>query len=487
VNVDAEIVIVGAGFGGLGMAIALKRHGFDSLLILERGDDVGGTWRDNVYPGCACDIPSALYSFSFEPNPWWSRVYPPQAELWDYLRRCATKYGLLPHLRFRTELREARYDERAAIWRLSTSDGRSFSARVLICALGALSRPKVPTFSGIERFSGTALHSAQWNAGVGVGDRRVALIGTGASGVQIVPAIAPLVRQLYVFQRTPPWIVPRGDNAIPPWQRTLRRYVPGYARAARTRTYWLLELRALGFTLVPDLMRGPEKLALRHLAKQIPDRALRRRLTPSYRMGCKRVLLSDDYYPSLLRANVKLVTDSIAEFRERSIVDSRGVERDLDVAIFATGFRATEGLVPVRFFGRNGTELAQAWRDGMKAYLGLSVAGFPNLFTIVGPNTGLGHNSMVVMMEAQYRYVLGAMQLMRRHHIRAIDVLPEVQTRFNARLQDRMARTVWATGCSSWYQDAGGRNTALWPGFTFTYRQLTRRFRAERYEMISPA
>jgi cation diffusion facilitator CzcD-associated flavoprotein CzcO len=456
-------------------------------MILERGEDVGGTWRDNVYPGCACDIPSVLYSFSFERNPWWTHVYPPQAELWEYLRLCAVKYGILSQIRFGTELSEARFDERTATWRLTTSDGRSISTRVLILAMGALSRPRIPPLRGVERFEGTLFHSARWKREVDVRDRRVAVIGTGASAVQIVPAIAPIVRRLSVFQRTPPWIVPRGDAAQTPLQRTLHRWIPGYARAVRARTYWWLEIRALAFTMRPGLMRGPEKLALRHLAKQIPDPALRERLTPAYRMGCKRVLLSDDYYPSLLRSNVELVTDPIAEFREHSIVDAAGVERPVDIAVLATGFRATEGLGPVRIFGRRGVELAGTWRDGMKAYLGISVAGFPNLFTIIGPNTGLGHNSMVVMMEAQFRYVLDALRLMRRRDIAAVDVLPAVQARFNADLQARMARTVWATGCSSWYQDDAGRNTALWPGFSYAYRLMTRRFRPGRYEMTTSA
>jgi cation diffusion facilitator CzcD-associated flavoprotein CzcO len=469
------------------MAIALKRRGFDSFLVLERGNDVGGTWRDNVYPGCACDIPSALYSFSFERNPWWSRVYPPHDELWEYLRRCSSKYGIRPHIRFGTELSEARYDESTATWRLVTADGKRLTSRVLICAMGALSRPRIPDFAGIDRFRGKIFHSARWDRTVDVRDRRVAVVGTGASAVQIVPAIAPVVRRLMVFQRTPPWVIPRGDAPLSPLRRTLLRWIPGYARAVRARTYWSLEFRALAFTIKPDLMRVAEKVALRFLAKEIPDPELRRRLTPTYRMGCKRVLLSDDYYPSLLRTNVEVIGEGIAEFREHSIVDSAGIERSVDVAVMATGFRATEGVVPVRIFGRSGNELGDAWRDGMQAYLGISVAGFPNLFTIVGPNTGLGHNSMVVMMEAQFRYVLDALALMRRRGIRAIDVLPAVQSQFNQRLQSRMTRTVWASGCSSWYQDAGGKNTTLWPGFSFTYRLLTRRFRLDGYEALTTA
>lgn len=480
---DAQIIIVGAGFAGIGMAIRLKQRGFESFVVLERAHDVGGTWRDNVYPGCACDVPSVLYSFSFERNRSWTRIFPRQRELWDYLVRCTEKYGLRPHLRFGNELSEARYDEDAAVWHVRTTGGRTLTSRVLIVAMGPLHKPNVPRIPGAERFHGASFHSARWDPAVDVRGKRVGVVGTGASAIQIVPDIAAGVAQLTVFQRTPPWVIPRNDAPIGSRQRTLRRIVPGYDRALRMLLYWILEIRAYGFTIDPRLLRWREGLALRHLHDQVPEPELRRALTPAYRMGCKRILLSDDYYPALRRSNVALVTEPITELREHGIVTADGAEHPLDVVVFGTGFRATDGIAPVRIYGRGGIALADEWRDGMKAYLGTSIAGFPNLFTLIGPNTGLGHNSMVLMMEAQYRYVLSALQLMRRRGWRALEVLRPVQERFNRRLQARMRRTVWSTGCSSWYVDARGKNTTLWPGFTFAFRRLTRRLHPQQYRI----
>jgi cation diffusion facilitator CzcD-associated flavoprotein CzcO len=481
-RLDAEIVIVGAGFAGLGMAIRLRQRGFDSFLILERAGDVGGTWRDNVYPGCACDIPSVLYSFSFERDASWTRVFPRQDEILQYLRRCADKYGLRERIRFGTELADAAYDEPSATWRLRTGAGDTLACRVLICAMGPLNRPHIPNLPGIERFAGPAFHSSRWDASADLRDKRVAVIGTGASAIQIVPEIAPLVRTLTLFQRTPPWVIPRNDAAVGPLQRLLRRWVPGYAWAVRTLIYWVLEIRAFGFTVKPALLQQREALALRYLERRIPEPELRRAVTPNYRLGCKRVLISDDYYPALRRSNVEVVPAAVTELREHAVV-AGGAEYPADVVIFATGFRATHGFAPLRIRGRGGKELADAWRDGMEAYLGTSIAGFPNLFTLIGPNTGLGHNSMVIMMEAQYSYVLDALKHMRRRGLRALDVKDAVQRSFNERLQARMRRTVWASGCTSWYIDERGKNTSLWPGFTFAYRWLTRRFRPSRYEI----
>jgi cation diffusion facilitator CzcD-associated flavoprotein CzcO len=347
--------------------------------------------------------------------------------------------------------------------------------------LGRLSGPNIPALPGIDRFEGAAFHTSQWDASVDLRDKTVAVIGTGASAIQIVPEIAPVVRKLTLFQRTAPWVIPRNDAAIGPWQQFLRRWIPGYAWAVRTLIYWVLEIRAYGFTVKPEFLHKREALALKHLQRQVPEPALRAALTPNFRLGCKRVLISDDYYPALRRPNVEVVPAPVAELREHAVATADGTEYPADVVIFATGFRATQGF-PVAVYGRGGQELADTWRGGMEAYLGTSIAGFPNVFTLIGPNTGLGHNSMVVMMEAQYRYVLDALHQMRRRGLRALDVKAAVQRQFNERLQARMQRTVWASGCSSWYIDAGGKNTTLWPGFTFAYRFLTRRFRADQYE-----
>ena len=481
-RIDAEVIIIGAGFAGLGMAIRLKQRGFDSFLVLERASEVGGTWRDNVYPGCACDIPSVLYSFSFESDATWTRMFPRQREIFDYLKRCADKYRVRDKIRFGSELVDAAYDEPTATWRVHTAGGDTLASRVLICAMGPLHRPNIPDLPGIDRFQGPVFHTAQWDAAADLRDKRVAVIGTGASAIQIVPEIAPLVRELTLFQRTAPWVIPRNDAAVGPVQRFLRRRVPGYAWAVRTLIYWILEIRAYGFTVKPALLQSREALALKYLERQIPDPELRSAVTPKYRLGCKRVLISDDYYPALRRSNVTVVPAPVAELRDHAVVTAGGTEYPADIVVFATGFRATQGFGHVRVTGRGGKTLAGAWHDGMEAYLGTSVAGFPNLFTLIGPNTGLGHNSMVVMMEAQYSYVLDALAQMRRRGLRALEVKAAVQQRFNERLQARMKDTVWASGCRSWYIDERGKNTTLWPGFTFAYRFLTRRFRADRYE-----
>ncbi|HEY4440301.1 MAG TPA: NAD(P)/FAD-dependent oxidoreductase [Candidatus Elarobacter sp.] len=481
--VDTEVCIVGAGFGGLGIAITLKRARFDDFVVLERGNAVGGTWRDNVYPGCACDIPTTLYSYSFEPNPHWTRLYPRREELWDYLADCARRYGLEPHLRFGRALDDAVWDDTTATWHVRTADGATLRCRVLILATGALNRPKRPPIPGRDTFAGTAFHSSEWDASVDLRGKQVAVIGTGASAVQIVPEIAAEVARLTIFQRTPPWIFPRFDRPIGARERALRRFIPGYARLTRALLYWSLEVRAYGFTVKPDLLQRREALALRYLSRKVADPALRRALTPHYRMGCKRVLLSDDYYDAVQRPNVTLTTEATA-IEPDGVRTADGTLHPADVIVYATGFEATKQLSGVRITGRDGMALADAWRDGMAAYLGTSVAGFPNLFMIVGPNTGLGHNSMVVMMEAQYAYVVDALRRMRRTKVRALDVRPDVQRTFNDELQRKMRGTVWASGCSSWYQDERGKNTTLWPGFTFAFRRLTRRFRPDRYHAV---
>ena len=475
-----DVVIAGAGFAGIGMAIRLQRRGVRDVVVLERAGEIGGTWRDNAYPGCACDIPSMLYSFSFAPNREWTRGYPQREEIWRYLRDCVVRFGIAPLVRTSAEVVEAAWDEDAALWRVRLADGAALDARVLIWAAGALHRPHVPSLPGIEGFAGTAVHSSAWNAAVDVRGKDVAVIGTGASAIQIVPAIAGEVRSLTLFQRTPAWVVPRGDKPVTPLRRMLRRFAPGFAWLERKAVYWALEARAYGFTVNPGMLRAIERRVRRRLDESIADPGLRAALTPDYRMGCKRILLSDDYYPALQRENVRVVTSAISRVREDAVVTADGAEYPAGVIVYATGFRATDAP-DARIEGRCGARLAGAWRDGMEAYLGTSVAGFPNLFFLVGPNTGLGHNSMVLMMEAQYRYVLDALAQLKRRRARALDVRAEAQANYNARLQRRLARTVWASGCTSWYRDRNGKITALWPGFTFTFRALTRRLRPERY------
>jgi len=479
---DPFVLIIGSGFAGLGMAIRLKQAGIHDFAVLEQADDVGGTWRDNHYPGAACDVQSHLYSFSFEPWPEWTREFAPQREILTYLRHCADKYGIRPHIRFGTRATGARFDEGTGLWEVRTDDGKTIRARVLVPGCGPLSRPSLPDIPGLESFQGKTMHSARWDDAYPLEGKTVAVIGTGASAIQIVPAIAPRVGQLFVYQRTAPWIMEKPDGEIPAWKRSLFRRVPAAQRLARGRIYWTRELLAAGFVLEPRILKVAERVSKRYVASKVASPALRAKLTPSYRMGCKRILPTNDYLPALQRANVELVTDGIAEVRARSIVTKDGRERPVDAIVLATGFEAAEQCAPFEVLGRDGQDLNTVWRDGAEAYLGTSVAGFPNLFLLIGPNTGLGHTSMIVMIEAQIAYVLDAIRRIRDRGLRLVDVRPDAQAAYNARIQERLAKTVWASGCMSWYLTRTGKNTTIWPGFTVEFRWRTRRFVPAAYE-----
>ncbi|HVJ55138.1 MAG TPA: NAD(P)/FAD-dependent oxidoreductase [Aliidongia sp.] len=476
---ELDAVVIGTGFAGLGMAIKLKQAGIDKFVVFERGAEVGGTWRDNHYPGCACDIPSHLYSFSFEPNPDWTRMYPNQPEIYAYLKRCADKYGIRPYIRFNTEVVEAVYDRAGDFWRVRTGAGDSFTARIVVSGMGGLSRPAYPKIAGLDSFEGKAFHSAEWDHDYDLAGKNVAVIGTGASAIQFVPEVAKQVGKLHLFQRTAPWVVQRLDRPFSERERKLFRWLPGYRWLLRKSIYWRNEFLALGFVVNPNILRKAAGPALKFLEAMVPDPALRAKVTPKYTLGCKRILISNDYYPALARPNVEVVTEGIKEIRAHSVVTEDGVERPVDAIIYGTGFRATDILTPVKVIGRDGVDLNEAWRKGVESYLGITVAGYPNWFMLVGPNTGLGHNSMVFMIEAQIRYVMSCLKLMRRRGARAIDVKPQVQSAFNADIQHRLTGTVWASGCKSWYLDENGKNTTLWPGFTFQYWARTRRV-AER-------
>ncbi len=479
---DVRVAIVGTGFSGLGMAIRLKQQGSDDFLVLERGEDLGGTWRDNTYPGCACDVQSHLYSFSFALNPDWTHLYSPWDEIQEYLRRCAERFGVASHIRYRSEVTDATWDEEAQRWRITTSQG-PLTAAVLVLGNGPLSAPSLPAIPGLAGFQGTLFHSAQWDHAHDLTGERVAIIGTGASAIQFVPHIQPQVGQLTLFQRTPPWIVARRDHPIVPWRRAVYRWAPFAQRSVRALMYWQREIGALALVYRPSMLRSFENLARRHLAAQVPDPTLRAKLTPNYTIGCKRILLSDDFYPTLTRDNVEVVTERIREVRAAGVVTEDGVERPIDTIIFATGFHVTDSPLAQLVRGRGGQLLAEAWRDGMQAYLGAAVAGFPNLFILIGPNTGLGHTSMVYMIESQIAYILDCLRTMERRQIQTCEVRPEVQAAYNDELQRRMRGTVWTSGCSSWYLDARGRNSTLWPGFTYEFRRKTRRFDAASYAL----
>lgn len=477
-----EVLIIGAGFAGLGMAMQLVRQGERRFVILEQGHEVGGTWRDNHYPGCACDVPSHLYSYSFEPHPGWSRMYAGHEEIQAYLLRCTEKYGLRPHLHLDTTVVEARFDEDQQHWQVLTQEGQCWRARVLVSALGGLSRPSVPTLPGIDHFQGPAFHSARWRHDIDWQGKRVAVVGTGASAIQIIPQLQRMAGQVHVLQRTPAWVLPKDDHPITARQQAWLRHVPGLQKLWRHLIYWRQELLAIGFVWHPKLMARGEKLATRYLYKHVRDPALRDKLLPRYTLGCKRILLSNDYYKALTQPNVH-VHDS----RELQRVTDRGLlmgeqEVPVDVIVYGTGFQAAQGPSPLRIIGRGGLNLDTVWaRDGMNAYNGMQVNGFPNLFLLLGPNTALGHNSVVFMIETQVQLVLQALKALRRKDAGTIEVRPEAQARYRAMIDHRTLRTVWKSGCESWYLDAQGRNVTLWPGFTISYWWRLRRLRAQDF------
>jgi cation diffusion facilitator CzcD-associated flavoprotein CzcO len=477
-----RFAIAGSGFAGIGCGIRLKNEGIEDFLILERADDVGGTWRDNTYPGCACDVPSHLYSFSFEPNPNWSRTFSPQPEIWEYLRHCSAKYGIDPHLRFNAAVTEAAWDDEAEVWRIETERG-SLTADFFVSGVGALSEPKLPDIPGIESFEGRMFHSAQWDHDYDLAGKRVAVIGTGASSIQFVPKIQPLVERLDLYQRTAPWIVPQRDRRLSRPEKWLYRLFPPAQLAMLAAIYWARELFVLGF-MHPREGGINEKLARKHLESQVKDPVLRDKLTPRYRMGCKRVLISDNYYPALQQPNVDVVTDAIAEVKPHSIVTADGTEREIDALILGTGFYVTDMPVANYVRGHDGRTMAELWKGSPQAYVGTTVSGFPNMFFLVGPNTGLGHNSIVFMIESQLNYLAECIQHMRRTGSDVFEVREDVQRAFNERIQRRLQGTVWNTGgCASWYLDENGKNTTIWPGFTWPFRQETRHFDPADYEL----
>jgi cation diffusion facilitator CzcD-associated flavoprotein CzcO len=471
-TVNVGIVIVGAGFGGIGMAIALKKAGFGDFVILEKASDLGGTWRDNQYPGCACDVPAALYSYSYELNPAWTRIFAPQQEIWDYLRMCSAKYGIDAHIRYDRVVERMDWDDGARRWHVVTGSGDGYLARAVVSAAGALHVPSYPDIPGADLFGGTSFHSARWDRSCDLEGKQVAVIGTGASAIQFIPEIAPQAARLRVFQRTPPWIHPRLDAPMP-----ARRRVPLADRALRDTFYWLLEARALGFAVHPRLMAPMEQVARRHIERQIADPGLRALLTPDYTIGCKRLLLSSNYYPALQRPNVDLVTERITGLTQTGLVTADGAAHPADVIIYGTGFKVVGAVAGLNVTGRDGRVL-----DGTEAYQGVTVDGFPNFFMLLGPNTGLGHTSVVFMIESQVQHVMSCLKMLARDKAETIEVSASAQQRFNRGLQRRLRRAVWsAGGCHSWYLDTDGVNRALWPGFSFEYWARARRARRGAY------
>jgi cation diffusion facilitator CzcD-associated flavoprotein CzcO/acetyl esterase/lipase len=481
-----EAIVIGAGFGGICMGVALRRAGVTDFLILEKGEDLGGVWRDNTYPGAACDVPSHLYSFSFAPHPGWSSTFGRQGEIHAYLRDCAERFSLNGHIRHGAAVAGARFDEAHSLWEVRLADGETLRARLLVSATGLLSRPLLPRLPGIETFRGPAFHSARWDHGCSLAGKRVAVIGTGASATQFVPAIADQASALSVFQRSPSYVIARQDRAYRPWQQALFRRLPLAMRMHRAWIYTKYEARALAFTrMKPILALAVGMPFQRLLARTVPDAGLRARLTPDYPIGCKRILLSDDYLAVFNKPSVKLVTEAIRRIAPGGIESEDGTVHAADVIIYGTGFAATEFLAPVSITGRGGRELNEAWRDGAEAYLGMTVPGFPNFFMLYGPNTNLGHNSIVYMLESQVEHVMRCRRAMQVVGAAAVEVEPTRSRRYNERLQRRLAGAVWQ-GCNSWYRDRHGRNSANWPGFTFSYRALTRYTSLLAYRFSSP-
>ncbi|HET7524608.1 MAG TPA: NAD(P)/FAD-dependent oxidoreductase [Burkholderiaceae bacterium] len=479
-----SMLIVGAGFGGLGAAIHRRQCGDDEFLLVEQAGGVGGTWWANRYPGAACDIPSHLYSFSFAPHAGWSRKYPGQHEIEAYLNDCVQRFGLAPRLRLNTRLTYLLWDEAQQLWRARLLDAAGHEhdvrTRTVTLATGPLSRPAAPAIEGVERFQGPLIHTARWPEGFDAAGQRIGVIGTGASAIQLVPHLAPQARQLTVFQRSAPWVLPRGDAPIGTLSRWALSVVPGLRRAWRAAIYAQHEIRAPAFTRRPQWLKALEPLALRHLHAQVPPGSLRDALTPRYRMGCKRILIADDYYPALQLSQVRLETTPIAEVEPHAVrlADDRRIE--LDSLITATGFEAAELKPPCPVIGPQGRTLHARWAQSPEGYLGTMVAGFPNLFTVIGPNTGLGHNSMVFIIESQLAFIDDAMRQLDTHAW--LSPTSDAQQRFNDELGQRLPRTVWATGCSSWYLNRSGRNTTLWPGSTLEFRRRTRRLLMRDFE-----
>ena len=477
-----RVVVIGAGFGGIGMAIALKRAGIDDFVVLDRASEIGGTWRDNTYPGLTCDVPSLLYSFSF--RPWrWSRRFPARDEILAYLHALVAEHGLGQHLRLGNGVASAEFDEHGAVWTLALDDGGTLRATAVICAVGQLGRPALPEIAGRETFAGQAWHSGRWDHDVDLKGRRVAVVGTGASAIQFVPEIAKMASHVDVYQRTPPYVLPKADRPYRNAEQVAFELLPLVRKADRLRIFLYGELLTTGFVVSPKLLAGPMALWRRQLNAQITDPDLRAKCVPRYVMGCKRVAFSNDWYPALARVNVDLVTDEIERIIREGVVAADGTTRSADVIIYGTGFKAVQFLAPMSVTGLGGQRLSDAWRDGARAYLGISVSGFPNFFVLYGPNTNLGGNSIIYMLEGQIGYALGAIKTLEAERLAWLDVRPDVQDAFNVWVQKASRTSVWESGCHSWYTTASGRNTNNWPDHTFRYRYRVRRFDLAAYRV----
>ncbi|PTQ91106.1 flavin-containing monooxygenase [Agitococcus lubricus] len=484
------IIIVGTGFSGIAMAVMLQRAGINSYTLLEKAEDIGGTWRDNTYPGAACDVPSHLYSFSFEPKTDWSRAFSPQQEIKSYLDHCVDKYQIREKIRFGCEVTGATFNESQGLWTVSFKEKgktKKLLARAFILGNGALSTPADPDIKGLKNFKGDMFHSARWNHDVDLAGKKVAVVGTGASAIQIVPEIAKTVGQLTLFQRTAPWVLPKPDRYMTAVEKRLFALVPSSRWLHRAYIYWRNEAVATGFVVDPRLMKGLEfigRLYLRHVVK---DTVLREKLAPKFTIGCKRILMSNTYYQALTQANAHVITDGIDAITAKGIKTRDGVEHEVDAIVLATGFMVTNYLSRLTIKGLQGADLNTTMTEQREHYLGITVADFPNMFLMMGPNTGLGHNSMVFMIEAQARYIVQCIQAIRDKQLNYLDVRKNVQAEYSQDIQQRLQKSVWASGCQSWYLSADGHNGAAWPGFTWQYWLATRRLDLNAYHQVYAA
>lgn len=482
--VRIEALIIGTGFSGLGAGIALEKEGID-FLILEKADDVGGTWRDNTYPGCQCDIPSSVYQYSFAQKKNWSQMWAPQAEILEYLREVASDYKLHRFIHFGKAVCEAWWDDEAMRWHVMTADGSEYISKFLISGTGALHIPHIPEFKGLDNFEGSAFHSAKWDHSVDLTNKRVAVIGTGASAIQIVPSIIDKVAELKLFQRTPAWVMPWTNVDFPRWAEWSLSHVPGLHSVWRESLFWWHEFIGYGMTKRPGILKIAEMLGKWNINRNIADPDLRRKLTPNYSVGCKRILKDGDYYKALGSAKSDVVTDNISYITEEGIVTDDGTLHQVDVIVFATGFHVTDSYKYLQLRGRNGEDLvARADRNGVIAHRGVMFADVPNLFLMMGPNSGLGHNSMVEIIEAQIRYVVQAINEVDLRGMRAIVPTWNAQNTYNDGVQEELDRTVWNTGCSSWYFDEHGKNRVLWKGLVYQYRRSMKKLDTSEFQFL---
>ncbi len=478
---DFSILITGTGFSGICVGIQLKKIGFHNFTIVEKANEVGGTWRDNTYPGAACDVKSNLYSFSFEPNPNWTREYSKQEEILAYIKNCVKKYDLEKHILFNWEVKAAKYDEKNAIWEITNQHNEKLKANIAVVGNGPLHIPSLPDIEGIEDFKGAVFHSAQWNHEYDLHNKNVCVIGTGASAIQFVPEIQPKVKKLYLMQRTAPWVLPKPDGAFTATQNVLFEKIPFVQKLNRDFIYYLNEAQVVGMMYNDNILKLGEMLGKRHINKYIKDPELKRKLTPTFKLGCKRVLLSNNYYQAMAQPNLDVITDGIQKFTKDSVVTNDGKSRKIDAIILGTGFHVADSFQYYNVQGKDGAQLKEVLGGSPEAYYGTSIHHFPNLFIMLGPNTGLGHNSMVYMIESQTNYIIDCVQKMLHQNIKSIEVKKEVQTKFNIEIQKKLEGTIWLSGCKSWYLSADGKNHTVWPGFTLEFRNRTKTINLNDY------